>query len=171
MQLPLTFAVLATSLGLASAFDLPNGMWQGTTLANGTLSIKAVGASGNEALLVDPAVEKRTGVSKRDVGCFGYQLDASGVDSAVVGLKNWAGNGQTLSSGDRNTWYGYVSEGMLAYYCIDAPRSSGSVDIDDVNYALQQMDSKCRRYEASYFKWPGSVEIVGKGRAGDNICV
>lgn len=38
-------------------------------------------------------------------------------------------------------------------------------------FERERTDNLCVRYEASYFKWPGSVEIVGKGREGDNICV
>lgn len=173
MQFSSTLALLASYFGLATAIHLPNGVWEGTTLANGTYSIKAAGAPDSESFLVEPTTQKRSvaPVAKRTVGCFGYQLDESGVDGAVVGLKNWAGSGHTLTSSDENYFVAVTVEGMIAYYCIDAPRSSGSLDVDDVNYALAQMDATCRRYEASYFKWPGSVEIVGKGRSGDNICV
>ncbi|OIW26662.1 hypothetical protein CONLIGDRAFT_707072 [Coniochaeta ligniaria NRRL 30616] len=174
MQLSATLALLASALGLVTAIHLPEGTWLGTRLANGTLSFRAPGAPDSESFLVEQptVVQKRTTVAKRDVGCFGYQLDTSGVDQAVQGLKDWAtSGGHTLTSGDHNTMVVINIEGMIAYYCIDAPWSSGNLDINDVNYALVQMDATCRRYEASYFKWPGSVEIVGKGRAGDNVCV
>lgn len=170
MRLSSAIFLLASAVGLATAIHLPDGIWEGTTLANGTLSIKAAGAPDSESFLVEPAVHKRA-MAKRDIGCFGYQLDESGVDASVQALKNWAGNGHTLTSGDHNTFVVSTNEGMIAYYCIDAPWSSGNLDVNDVNYALGQMDGTCRRYEASYFKWPGSVEIVGKGRSGDNICV
>ncbi|EGO53991.1 hypothetical protein NEUTE1DRAFT_148459 [Neurospora tetrasperma FGSC 2508] len=178
MQLSSTLALLASYFGLSTALHLPDGVWEGTILANGTYSIKAAGAPDSDSFLVEPTTttttttQKRSGpIAKRYVGCFGYQLDASGIDAAVVGLKNWAGSGHTLTSGDKNTFLAVSAEGMIVYYCIDAPRSSGNLDVDDVNYALAQMDATCRRYEASYFKWDGSVEIVGKGRAGDNVCV
>lgn len=179
MQFSSTLALLASYFGLAKAIHLPDGVWEGTILANGTYSFKAAGAPDSESFLVEPTTtstqKKRSGgssgVSKRFVGCFGYQLDTSGVDSAVVGLKNWASSGHTLTSRDTNTMVVISVEGMIVYYCIDAPWSSGNLDVNDVNYALERMDATCRRYEASYFKWDGSVEIVGKGRAGDNVCV
>ncbi|KAK3345702.1 hypothetical protein B0H65DRAFT_549381 [Neurospora tetraspora] len=150
MQLSSTLALLASYFGLATAIHLPNGAWEGTTLANGTYSIKPAGAPDSESFLVEPTTQKRSG--------------------APV-AKRYAGSGHTLSSGDKNTFVAFIAEGMMVYYCIDAPRSSGNLDVDDVNYALEQMDATCRRYEASYFKWDGSVEIVGKGRSGDNVCV
>ncbi|KAJ4418197.1 hypothetical protein N0V85_001529 [Neurospora sp. IMI 360204] len=128
MQLSSTLALLASYFGLATAIHLPDGVWEGTTLANGTYSIKPAGAPDSESFLVEPTTQKRSGAP-------------------------------------------VAKEGMMAYYCIDAPRSSGNLDVDDVNYALEQMDATCQRYEASYFKWDGSVEIVGKGRSGDNVCV
>lgn len=181
MQLHSTLALLASYLGLATAIHIPDGVWEGTILANGTYSFKAAGAPDSESFLVEPTTttittKKRSGgatvpLAKRYVGCFGYQLDASGVDAAVQALKNWAGSGHTLTSGDRNAIAVAQAEGMIVYYCISAPHSSGNLDVNDVNYALERMDATCRRYEASYFRWDGSVEIVGKGRVGDNICV
>ncbi|KAK3371188.1 hypothetical protein B0T24DRAFT_706072 [Lasiosphaeria ovina] len=178
MQLPSALALLASALGFTTALNLPDGAWEGTTLANGRHLVKAAGAADSEAFVYEPtgstATQKRGGaaVAKRTVGCFGYQLDTSGVDRSAEALRKWAGSGgHTLTSGKGNNWYAVVVEETIVYYCIDAPNSSGNLDVNDVNYALGQMDATCRPYEASYFNWPGSVEIVGKGRKGDNICV
>ncbi|KAI6755600.1 hypothetical protein HG531_004706 [Fusarium graminearum] len=110
-------------------------------------------------------------LEKRDTHCWSYELDHGGVDAAVVQLKNWAGTGRDWKSDGTPSYFGYNERGVYVYYCINAPRSQGNLDVADINYALGQMDSKCKRYEAGYFRWDGSVEIVGKTRSGDNICL
>ncbi|KIN05280.1 hypothetical protein OIDMADRAFT_17876 [Oidiodendron maius Zn] len=67
-------------------------------------------------------------------------------------------------------WVGVINQEMLVYYCIDTTNRCGNFDTIDVRYALEQMDSMCQRYEASWYKWPGSFRIIGKCRSGDNIC-
>ena len=81
------------------------------------------------------------------------------------------GNGNRLcapSNGQKAI--GVVVEQMFAYYCLNGPNKCGNLDRNDVYYAKAQMDDKCRRYEASWFGWPGSFEIVGKATIGDSIC-
>ncbi|PVH84668.1 hypothetical protein DL98DRAFT_610070 [Cadophora sp. DSE1049] len=108
-----------------------------------------------------------------DGDCWGYQLDHTGVDEAFNGLMDWVANGgHTLCSGDNGNYYHFINRrGTIVYYCIDVPRRCGNIDINDVRYALGQMDAHCQLYEASWFKWPGSVEIIGKARFGDEICI
>jgi hypothetical protein len=89
----------------------------------------------------------------------------------VQGLKDWAGNGHELQSyADSNAYIAIVSKGVMIYYCINRPNSKGNLDVKDVNYALEQMDGKCVRYDASWFAWDNTPEIVGKARAGDSVC-
>ncbi|KAK3338675.1 hypothetical protein B0T25DRAFT_523690 [Lasiosphaeria hispida] len=111
-------------------------------------------------------------LSKRFTDCWGSQLDESGVDSAVRQWKGYlAGQNMDLTSSSSSTRHVfYAAEGMKVYYCINAKSSSGNLDLKDFNYALEQMDAKCRRYEASYFRWDGSVEIVGKSNEGTEVC-
>lgn len=110
-------------------------------------------------------------LSKRRTDCWNYQLDHAGVDSAYEGLKGWAGNGRDLQSyPDANAYIAYISKGAMAYYCINRPNSKGNLDVRDVQYALEQMDAKCVRYDASWFAWDGTSEIVGKARASDLVC-
>lgn len=174
--------LLAASVGLSVASDLPAGLYEGSTLSNGTWLLKPAGAPDSALFTIDPteaqgaqAVTKRTTggstIAKRETGCFGWGLSHAGTDAAVNSLKAWAGSGNWLFSSTTNRWLGYQSEGALVYYCISAPNSGGNLDTNDINYALGRMDAACPRYTASYFRWDGSVEIVGKGRVGDNICV
>ncbi|KAB5526425.1 hypothetical protein GE09DRAFT_1229265 [Coniochaeta sp. 2T2.1] len=177
MQLPLTLTLLASYAGIATAIYLPAGVWEGSVLANGSYLFKPAGAPDSERFIVLPTVEERstgtlaTRQSAWGGDCFPRDLNHQGCDGAVQGLKNWAGNGRTLTSGNSNALVSVDTRGAMAYYCIDAPHSSGNLDTVDINYALEKMDANCVPYQASYFKWPGSVEIVGKDVLGANICV
>lgn len=110
-------------------------------------------------------------LGKHNGNCMGAILEPAGLDSAVSGLENWAGNGHDLCSGNSNNWLGVISLGMLVYYCIDTTNSCGNLDTGDLKYALGQMDAVCPRYTASYYRWDGTPEIVGKAKEGANICV
>ncbi|KAK4199479.1 hypothetical protein QBC40DRAFT_281768 [Triangularia verruculosa] len=171
-----TLAFLAMTLPLNSALttrsadSIPDGGYTGQTFANGTTLYTPL--EEGKAFLVAPSTAPVSAkLGKRYTGCFGGDLDHSGVDASVQRLRDWAGNGRDLASGSINTWIGFINEGMLAYYCIDAPFRSGNLDVNDVNHALREMDRVCGFYKSSYFKWDGSVEIVGKDYAGANICV
>ncbi|KAK0668389.1 hypothetical protein QBC41DRAFT_356617 [Cercophora samala] len=165
MALPMTSA-----LTTRSADAIPNGGYTGETFANGTTLYTPL--EGGEPFLVEPsAAPVSAKLGKRYTGCFGGNLDRSGVDASVQRLRNWAGNGRDLASGSVNTWVGFVNEATLAYYCINAPHRRGNLDVNDVNHALREMDRVCGSYKSSYYKWDGSVEIVGKDYAGANICV
>ena len=180
-----TLTLFAASVGLSVASDLPTGLYEGSTLANGTWLLKPAGAPDSALFTIDPteaqdeqvvarsppSTRGSARVAKRATGCFGSALSHAGTDRAVNSLKAWAGSGNWLFSSTTNRWLGYQSEGALVYYCITAPNSGGNLDTKDVNYALERMDAACPRYTASYFRWDGSVEIVGKARVGDNICV
>ncbi|KAF5246280.1 hypothetical protein FAUST_1397 [Fusarium austroamericanum] len=147
--------------------NLPDGPYSGINNADGSSSVTHM-ETGETFNFAAPA--KRS-LEKRDTHCWGYELDHGGVDAAVVQLKNWAGTGRDWKSDGTPSYFGYNERGVYVYYCINAPRSQGNLDVADINYALGQMDSKCKRYEAGYFRWDGSVEIVGKTRSGDNICL
>jgi hypothetical protein len=103
----------------------------------------------------------------------GNPLDHTGVDIVLGNLRDWANNpgGRTLSSGASPNFFAFYDEGMMAYYCINAPNTSGNLDLNDVNYALVQMDSHCAPYTASFFEWPGSYEIVGKCAQTTAVCL
>ena len=57
---------------------------------------------------------------------------------------------------------GWVSNGMYGYCCITRAHKTGNLDVNDVNYAIRQMDAKCAAYTASWFGWDDSSELVGK---------
>ncbi len=59
----------------------------------------------------------------------------------------------------------------MVYYCINARDTYGNLDSLDFDHALIQMHATCRRYEASYFRWDGSAEIVGKASVNDRVCL
>lgn len=42
--------------------------------------------------------------------------------------------------------------------------------MNDLNKALSKMDAKCVPYQASWYRWANSNEIVGKARTGDKVC-
>jgi hypothetical protein len=177
MHLASTLARLAFYFGLVTAIDLPDGVWEGITFANGSYWVKPVGAPESERFLVEPSIQKRepTGLVARQSAwggdCFPRDLNHQGCDDSAQGLKDWAGTGTTLTSRDGNAWVGVRTRGAIVYYCIDAPHSSGNLNVADIDYALVQMDNHCAAYQASYFKWPGSVEIVGKDVVGATFCV
>ncbi|KAH7360205.1 hypothetical protein BKA65DRAFT_473366 [Rhexocercosporidium sp. MPI-PUGE-AT-0058] len=106
-----------------------------------------------------------------DGDCWQYTLDHAGVDEPARDLANWAGNnGNDLCSpGDANIYWFSNRRATIVYYCIDTHGRCGNIDTADVRYALGQMDAHCAPYEASWFKWPQSYEIIGKSRVGDDI--
>ncbi|KAH9212347.1 hypothetical protein DL95DRAFT_304397, partial [Leptodontidium sp. 2 PMI_412] len=110
-------------------------------------------------------------IAKRFVDCWHSQLDISGTDQAVQTLKNWAGGGRTLRSCDRTDYFGFNYNGVYVYYCINAPHVEGNLNVDDINEALVAMDAICARYEASYYRWENSAELVGKCASGTADCL
>jgi hypothetical protein len=169
-------------LGLATAApspansmkDLPDGPYKGVNNADGSATLTNIETGETFNISKDSAAkEKRSSalLEKRLTSCWGYQLDHGGVDQAVVQLKNWAGTGHDWSSGNTPSYFGYNARGVYVYYCINAKHSSGNIDVADIDYALGQMDSGCPRYEAGYFQWPGSPELVGKCRSGTAVCL
>ncbi|OIW31518.1 hypothetical protein CONLIGDRAFT_652575 [Coniochaeta ligniaria NRRL 30616] len=176
MQLASTLTLLAGYFCLVTAIDLPDGAWEGTTLANGSYWVKAAGAPESERFLVEPTIRKREAAapmarqSAWGGDCFPRDLNHIGVDDAVEDLKSWAGNGHSFTSKDANAWFGIRTRGVIVYYCITKAYTTGNLNVDDVNYALLQMDSHCVPYQASYFRWPGSFEIVGKDTFDAHFC-
>ncbi|CEI70725.1 hypothetical protein FVEN_g790 [Fusarium venenatum] len=150
--------------------DLPDGPYKGVNNADGSSTVTNLETGQSfDFKAPAPAPAKRS-IEKRFTDCWGYELDHSGVDEAVTSLKNWAGTGQDWSSQGTPSYFGYNARGVYVYYCINAPNSAGNIDVQDINYALGQMDAVCKRYEASYFRWEGSVEIIGNARSGTAVC-
>ena len=58
----------------------------------------------------------------------------------------------------------------MVYYCIDRPHLSGNCNRNDVRHALAQMDAACPLYKAGWFRWLGSVKIIGKAHTDDRLC-
>ncbi|KAM0251443.1 hypothetical protein ACHAQJ_008194 [Trichoderma viride] len=153
--------------------NLPDGPYKGVTHADGSTTVTSLDTGENYtfALTQDSDEEQKRAIEKRYISCWGYQLDHGGVDDAVVQLKDWASTGHELDSGATTNYFGYNVNGVYVYYCINAPNSSGNLDVVDVDYALGQMDSQCQLYEAGYYQWDGSPEIVGKCRSGTAVCL
>ncbi|KAH8840117.1 hypothetical protein MCOR27_011453 [Pyricularia oryzae] len=169
-------AVLGLATGLVDRADLPDGGYVFNHYDNGTVTALPLDTPGAEEILIKPIVPKAEpeaehGIQKRWVTCSpGNTLDPAGVDEGVRQLKNWAGpGGRYLSSGDRNAVIRFISRGMMVYYCIDTKWWTGNLDIADIDYALRNMDSVCRRYTASHFQWD-SPEIVGKADVNLAVC-
>ncbi|KAF4868712.1 hypothetical protein CGCSCA1_v012181 [Colletotrichum siamense] len=170
--------------GLAQA--LPDGWYEGTTLSNGTMEAKPLGASDTKLFTIEPSADWERSVSERSVdggepisrlgrrptSCWGSALDRAGTDAAVSAWKNKVGptGAFALRSGSNPKAIWFIRRGVKVYYCINAPNSSGSLDLVDINHALKQMDTACPRYTAGYFRWDGSVEIFGKAAENVPIC-
>ncbi|KAM0355083.1 hypothetical protein ACHAPU_000940 [Fusarium lateritium] len=167
----LALAGLAAAAPSAKATkDLPDGPYSGVNHADGSSTLTNVETGQTFEIAASAKSEKRS-LDKRYTSCWGYELDHTGVDQAVFELKNWAGNGRDWSSDKKPSYYGINYRGVYVYYCINGPHSSGNLDTVDINYALERMDSTCKRYEAGYFQWDGSVELVGKTRSGTAVCL
>ncbi|KAH0431432.1 hypothetical protein CcaCcLH18_07048 [Colletotrichum camelliae] len=170
-------AIALAMTGLARA--LPDGWYEGTTLMNGTMEAKPLGASDSKLFIVEPSADLEDSVSdggepvsrlgRRYTSCWGSALDKAGTDAAVSAWKNKVGptGAYALSSGSNPKAIWFIRRGVKVYYCINAPNSSGNLDLVDINHALKQMDASCPRYTAGYFRWDGSVEIFGK--TGENV--
>lgn len=187
MLLPSTILALAAIIGFNSAVQaattVPDGAYLVTTFANDTQLYKSLSDSSLAPIVVERSAEvapeplahsakfSRSALAKRRVDCWGYQLDQTGVDVAAQQLAETCGNGLEIKTEpDRTVALHVLREGMIAYYCVNSGGKTGNCDRDDVRYAFYQMDLRCRRYEASWFGWPGSFEIVGKAREGDVVC-
>lgn len=59
MQLASTLALLTSYFGLVTAIGLPDGVWEGTTFANGTYWVKPAGAPDSGRFLFDPVIQER----------------------------------------------------------------------------------------------------------------
>ncbi|KAH7075065.1 hypothetical protein FB567DRAFT_183047 [Paraphoma chrysanthemicola] len=180
MILPQSLIALVAALGFTAVAyaEFPDGTYAGEILSDGSYHWTSV-TNSSETYTTAPNTgtppatisARGTHLSKRRTDCWGTSLSHSGVDIAANGLRNWAGEGHQYNSGNRNAVMMAKSQGVMVYYCINRPHSSGNLDRADVDYALRQMDSKCRLYEAGWFGWDGSVEIVGKCRDSDAICL
>lgn len=168
-----------------SATTIPDGGYTVTRHSNGTQvfvpfdtslspfvfhveDLAALRITNRRDLLSSSALNK---LSKRRVDCWGYQLDESGIDAAYAAMLEWAGNSPDICTDPGQTrGYFYHSEAVMVYYCVNDGGKCGNADREDISYAMRQMDANCRRYEASWFGWPGSFELVGKARLGDDVC-
>jgi hypothetical protein len=162
MRFQNSLIALVAAAGLddtVNARSIPNGDYTVKVLDNGTTIYKALYDTTATPIVIDDETTQlsvRDGnLAKRgtDFSCWDYQLDVSGIDGAAEGLRNWAGSGTTLTSGDGNVWIEIIRGDVMVYYCINAHDSQGNLDRTDVDYALTQMDAKCRHYEASWFGW------------------
>jgi hypothetical protein len=170
----------------SSAFALKEGvLYFGRNFNNGTTVFTEIGNPSAAPVYEqwDMSVEslrlrQREAMSsnqKRFTDCWGWGLDASGVDKGVAYWDAWLREnpgGYELTSTDRNTAFAAVDyEAMRVYYCVNARRARGNMDLEDFRYAIGEMDRRCRAYEAGYFRWDGSPELVGKARSDTPICL
>jgi hypothetical protein len=167
-------AILALAgLGAANRWPgvehLPDGPYQGVVHANGSTTMTSLDSGSEHFFELEQAPASE--LQKRYTSCWGDDLPHGGVDGAGDSLKRWAGSGQELSSGDSGHYYGFNNQGVYVYYCINWPHSRGNLDTNDVYYAFGQMDANCRAYEAGYFQWDNTPEIVGKCRSGTAVCL
>ncbi|OBT73898.1 hypothetical protein VF21_08265 [Pseudogymnoascus sp. 05NY08] len=158
--------------------NLPDGAYSGINHPDGstTMTSLSTGEAYTFALTSTPSTPQtrrtsRDGISKRDTSCWGYELDHGGVDQGVAALKNWAGSGHDLVSDDARSYYGFNNKGVYYYYCINAYHTQGNLDMGDIDYANRMMDANCGGYQAGFFRWPGTPELVGKCRSGTAVCL
>lgn len=160
---------------------LPDGFYLTEVLANGTLVHTSVtnpralpivqdGLAAPSLLAARDADHQLT---RRRTDCWGRNLDAPAIDRLV---NKWKAHlrqvsSVTLKAGASQHYLQYTDSSMTVYYCVNRKNSQGSLSYDDFNYALRKMDERCRAYEASFFQWDGSVEIVGKASLNDRVCI
>ncbi|EMD96309.1 hypothetical protein COCC4DRAFT_35999 [Bipolaris maydis ATCC 48331] len=184
MYLTSALMAFAASIITVSATTVPEGNYVVTRFSNGTQVYDST-ENGVSPIVLTPedvaalqAANRRdmlssATLSKRRTDCWGYQLEEFAIDRLFESLtEGYAGNGETLCADEPNTTKSVqiLRNQMMVYYCINQPGQCGNLNREDVNYAKVQMDAKCRRYEASWFEWPGSYEIVGKARQGADVC-
>ncbi|KAM7205438.1 hypothetical protein V8F20_003207 [Naviculisporaceae sp. PSN 640] len=163
----------------------PDGEYLGYTYPNGTMTGHLLDEAGviKRSIAVHPRAPlessevstKRDGVQRRFVDCWANQfLDRPGTDAAAQCLRNAAAapGGIDLRSGSTvGLYYSCVRSAVRVYYCVKDPNSWGNANLEDINYGLRQMDARCQPYQASYFRWDNTPEIVGKARADTSICL
>lgn len=155
---------------------LPDGAYSGKINADGSYTLKRAdvprAASVTYAVNATALAARNADPEKRFTSCWGSNLDRTGTDLATNDLRKWANvnGGRTIVSHERPDYFGFNRNGVYVYYCINAPNSQGNIDLNDVNFALSQMDSHCPRYTAGYWQWDGSVELIGKAASGTNVC-
>lgn len=175
----------AASILTASAQERPNGSYHAVRYENGTEVYTSLEADiapiiySAEEIAAFKASKRRdmlsssslNGLSKRRTDCWGNMLDRPTVDGLLNGLRDWAGNGQQICVTDSRTqWFEIAFNGVLVYYCVNERNKCGTANRGDIDYAIFQMDNKCRPYEASWWGWPNTFEIVGKARSWDAVC-
>lgn len=87
------------------------------------------------------------------------------MDSAVQQWKDLVANGPLILTSDEwSATYTISAKGMSVSYDIHNPNSTGSLDLEDINFALWWMDNLCPRYTDSDYYWDGSPggESFGK---------
>ncbi|KAM7201666.1 hypothetical protein V8F33_003215 [Rhypophila sp. PSN 637] len=165
----------------------PDGEYVGYTYPNGTVTGHMIDEKGiiKRSIAVHPKedglgaaaeVTKRDGgIQRRFVDCWANQfLDRTGTDRAANCLRNRAkqsGGIDLRTPSTSGLYYGCVDSAVRVYYCVNKPNSWGNANLDDINYGLRQMDARCQPYQASYFRWDNTPEIVGKARADTRICL
>ncbi|KAK3320244.1 hypothetical protein B0T19DRAFT_404755 [Cercophora scortea] len=178
--IPSVHALPSGNLPSPSNFEtvtvLPDGAYEGFTYPNGTVVATSVDTIEKRTYVrhATPQIAERSaGPDKRFVSCWNQPFDHSGVDRTANCLRDRAkkAGGIDLRSGAGPYFSSCISEAVQVYYCVNAGNSWGNADLVDINYGLQQMDSRCAAYDASYFQWDGTVGIVGKARADTPICL
>lgn len=173
MRVVRSVATLIATLCLTSAIDvqIPDGLYDGEILPNGAYIWASVASPSDPPYYTTPSIKSQhvsalsAKFSKRRTDCWGTSLSHSGVNIAMNGLCNWADKDTEFSSGSGGTNFKAArSQGVTMYYCINARNARGNLNREDFNFTARQMDAKCRPYEASWYGWDGSVEIVGKAR-------
>jgi hypothetical protein len=172
MHFPQALLALAAALAATVYADtaIPNGGYTVTNVDAGVQLWTSFTDSTLEPITVTATEKRSAKFAKRRTDCWGNGLDRTGVDNTLVSLRGWANAGTTLTSGNGPQSFGYVFNGVYSYYCITRARTSGNLDIGDVNHAIGEMDKKCAAYTASWYGWDGSSEIVGKAATNQQVC-
>ncbi|KAK2759047.1 hypothetical protein FQN54_003146 [Arachnomyces sp. PD_36] len=171
-----SFSLLALAgLGMAKSWagkNLPDGSYDGIVHPDGSVTFKSADSSESFTFdLVDDDQSDHLG-KRSTSSCYGDILDHEGVVVASNKLRSWAGAGHELTSGDTTAAHIEIHNGVQVYYCVNAPNSSGNLNVEDINFALYWMDQDCIPFEASHFWWPdNSIEIVGKAGQTTPICL
>lgn len=171
--------LLAQAAFVTLAFTLPtaepalaDGFYVTRKYLNGTREVTKLDISTRPKKHAAVSPRAPTKLSKRWYYCGSQHLDNSGVDQGVQDWKDFVEDGEETFNtfGSFCSSWAFVNSGVQIFYFIDAPSYTGHLDLEDINYALEQMDYYCVRYNLSTFKWDGSPEGFGKNTESSTPC-
>ena len=138
--------------GVTVPLGLPDGMWSGYQLPNGTTVTTSLSDP-----TIPPIIEHHdfvpNNLHERGSGtgaCWGYQLDPPSVDRDNEALQEYFGDARQFCANGGTAWTGKLLNNVLVYYCIDTPNDCTYVTAAIIRQGMASMDAICQHYEAGW---------------------